>query len=105
MTEFKTKVGSVGCHTVNIGELLMQIDTQFAVGDDPKIKIPVEKLPLFIGLLWSKIQETFRECEGREVEIDFGDSAGANAIENLLKLALTLLPKEKVNEAVAKINA
>lgn len=97
MTEFKSKVGTAGCFTVNIGELLEQIDAQVISVDGNKIKIPVDKLPLFGGIIWSKLQESFRECEGKELIIDFGDSPVANAAEAFLRLLLDMLPKQTPN--------
>lgn len=93
MTDFKSKVGQSGCHIINIGELLEQIDNQVLVVDGDKIKIPSDKIALLIGIIYSKLQETFRECEGKELVIDFGDSVAANTIEAFLKLLLDMLPK------------
>lgn len=87
-----TKLGTSGCFVRNLGELLEQIDVQFSEGD--KIKIPIEKIPILVGLVWNRIQSTFEECEGKQISIEFGDSAAANAIEGLLKLLLDLMPKD-----------
>ena len=96
--EFKSNVGRVGCHTINIGELLQNIDINFATSEQ-KISIPVEKLPLLAGMVWSKLRETFQECEGKTLVIEFGDSAGANAMEAILKLLLEILPTKSDADA------
>ena len=94
MSEFKTAIGKAGCHVVNIGELLEQLDIQFGDATTSKIKIPIEKAPALVGLFWNKLQESFQECEGKELVIDFGDSAGANIAEQILKMLLNFFPKQ-----------
>lgn len=92
MTEFKTKLGHIGCHTVNLGEIFQQVDNQVIVVEENKIKIPLDKLPLLGGMIWSKLQESFLECEGKELVIDFGDTKSADMAENFLKFLLGFLP-------------
>ena len=93
MTEFKTTIGKAGCHIVNIGELLEQLDIQFGDATEKKIKIPLEKVPALIGIFWSSIQESFAQCEGKELVIDFGNSPASNFAEQLLKALLSFFPK------------
>lgn len=99
MTEFKTKLGNVGCHTINLGELLGQIDSQVLTVEGDKIKIPIDKVPVLLGITWTKLKETFRECEGKELVIEFGDTTSTNMIETLLKFLLELLPKAAATNA------
>lgn len=101
MEKFNTKLGNVGCHTVNIGLLLQQIDAQFVDATGEKIKIPVEKVPLLLGILYNKIKQSFEECEGKKLEIDLGSTTTANAIENLLKFLLELLPDGETTKITA----
>lgn len=95
MEEFKTNLGKVGCHTINVGELFVQLDTQFGSEEEGKVKIPVEKLPEVLGITWGKLKETFLECEGKELVVDFGDTPGANAFESLFKFLLEILPNSQ----------
>lgn len=92
MTEFKTTIGKAGCHIENLGSLLTQLDIQFGDVTDGKIRIPIEKVPTLVGLTWEKMKETFLECEGKELVVEFGDTVSANAIETILKLILNFLP-------------
>lgn len=84
---------------MNLAELLMKIDVQFYNEKEDKIKVPLEKVPLLAGIFWSKLKETFAECEGKDIVIDFGDSPTSNAIEGFLKFLLDMLPQvdEKVD--------
>lgn len=91
----KTVFGKAGCHMVNLGELLEELDVEFGNDETGKIVIPVDKLLKLAGLVWAKLQETFRECEGKELQIDFGDSVAANTAESLMGLLLGFLaPKD-----------
>lgn len=93
-TEFKTPIGRIGCHTVNLGEFFQSLDSQFGNEVDGKVKIPFEKWFTLMGLAWNKIQETYQECEGKEIVIEFGSTPFANVMEQLVKAALTFIPKE-----------
>jgi len=95
MTEFKTTIGKAGCHIENVGQLLEQLDVQFGDTTDGKIHIPIEKVPTLVGLTWDKLKETFLECEGKELVIEFGDTPTMNLLEQLLKLLLNMLPQSK----------
>jgi hypothetical protein len=98
--QFNTSIGKSGCHIMNVAELLMKIDVQFYDENEKTIKVPLEKVPLLAGIVWSKLKETFEECEGKEIVIDFGDSPTSNAIESFLKFLLDMLP-----QADAKVDA
>lgn len=88
--EFKSGFGKAGCHIENIGELLQEFDAEFVDEVGGPVKLEGTDVLKLMGLLYNKFVETFAECEGREVVIEFGDSVGANLAESLVKLILDL---------------
>jgi hypothetical protein len=88
MEETKSVFGQAGCHIENVGELLQEFDLRF-VGEDGKvIKISGDEALQLVRMLWLKLQETFEECEGKTIEIEFGNSGTANLLEIVLKTIL-----------------
>lgn len=87
-----------GCFIENFGELLQEIGTFADPNDEGTIKIPSDKLPALFGKIWLKIKESFNECEGKEVVIEFGDSPSANLAETVITFILNFLEKEAQRE-------
>lgn len=86
--EFNSTFGKAGCHIENIGELLQQFDSEY-VNIDGNIKLSAEQVLRLMADLFNKFQETMNECEGKTIEIEFGDSAAANLTEQIIKFILT----------------
>ena len=82
-----------GCHIENVGELLKEVGAFADPLDNGTIKIPADKIPVLAGKIWLKLEETFRECEGKEIKIEFGDTAGATLAENAIVIILEHLKK------------
>lgn len=86
--QFNSKFGEAGCHIENIGELLQQFDSEY-VTTDGNINLNPEQVFRLLADLFNKFRETMQECEGKTIEIEFGDSATANLAEQLLKFILS----------------
>lgn len=87
--EFNSKFGQAGCHIENIGELLQQFDSEYVTGDGQVIKLTGEQILKLLGDLYTKFEETMQECEGKVIEIEFGDSTTANLLEQIVKFILS----------------
>lgn len=88
MSEFKSAFGTAGCFVENVGELFQEFDTEY-VGEDGKvIKLSGEAVFALMADFFGKIQETSLECLGKEIEVEFGDTATANLMEQLVRFVL-----------------
>lgn len=87
--EFKSTFGQAGCHIENIGELLQQFDAEYVNIDGKVIKLTGEQALHLLSDLFNKFRETMLECEDKTIEIEFGDSATANLLEQLVKFVLS----------------
>jgi hypothetical protein len=88
MNEFKSNIGKAGCHIENVGELIQSFDDKYVDVDGKVVKISGEVALKLMGDLFRKLQETFDECEGKEIQIEFGDSPTANFAEQLVRFIL-----------------
>jgi len=86
--EFKGAVGKAGCHIENVGELLQEFDGRFVSEDGKVVKLGTDQVFQLMGMLYNKFAETLLECEGKELTIEFGDSATANLAEQILQFIL-----------------
>lgn len=93
--EFKGAFGKAGCHIENVGELLQEFDTKFVDEAGDVLKLDGGDVLKLMGMLYSKFEETFQECEGKQITIEFGDSATANLAEQLVKFILQLSSETK----------
>jgi len=87
-TEFNSSVGKAGCHIENVGELIQAFDSEYVNDEGKVIKIGGEVALAIMGDLFRKLQETFEECEGKEIQVEFGDSPTANLMEQLVQFIL-----------------
>jgi len=95
MTDFNSGFGKAGCHMENVGELLQQFDADYVTEDGNVIKLTGEAVLSLMGDLYGKLEETMLECEGKQLQIEFGDSAAANLIEQLIKFILQFSGNKK----------
>lgn len=82
---YKSTFGQAGCHIENIGEILMEFDNKFISEDGGIIKLGVDDYLALTQMLLDKFKESLKECEGKEIVIDFGDGPVANTAEMLLR--------------------
>jgi hypothetical protein len=87
-TKFNSGIGKVGCHMENVAELLQDFDNEYITVDGEVIKLSGEVALTLMGDLFRKFQETVRECEGKVIEVEFGDSPTANLLEQLVEFIL-----------------
>lgn len=92
--EFKSGFGRSGCHIENIGEMLQEFDVKYVTDEGKVIKLNGEAVLALMGDLYVKFEETMLECEGKQIEIEFGDSVTANLLEQIVKFVLSFATKE-----------
>ena len=92
---FNSNIGKAGCHIENVGELIQDFDSDFVTEEGKVIKISGEVALAVMADLFNKLQETFEECEGKTIEIEFGDSATANLLEQLVQFVLNFSNQNK----------
>ena len=85
---FKSDSGVAGCFIENAGEVIQTFDDTFYDVTEEKVKIKGDDAINLIRLLWGKIEESYSECLGKQVEIEFGDSASANLLETVVKFII-----------------
>lgn len=93
----------IGCHNINLGELLVDVGAYVDPNDDGSITLPLSKVPTVLGKFFLKLEQTFKDCEGKEFKIEVGDSKTADAFEISLGVLINFL-KEKAREETAKVN-
>lgn len=79
-----------GCVTVNVGELLTEIGTDFETTEG-EIRVPAERIPALIVALYDKVEETLQECFNKQLVIEFGDGVVADSLEQLISLVISVL--------------
>lgn len=95
--EFNSGFGKAGCHIENVGELLQAFDAQFVDAEGKVVKLDGSDVLKLISMLYGKFEETLLECEGKTIEIEFGDSATANLAETMVKFILQLANDQRGN--------
>ena len=89
-----TNVGITGCFTIHLGGLLQKIDNSFYEETEDKIKIKTSGLPLLGGLIYKQLEDSFKNCLGKELEIEFGDTATANSIESVVQIIVKYMVEQ-----------
>jgi len=92
--EFNSGIGRVGCHMENVAELLQDFDSEYVTVDGKVIKLSGDVALTLMGDLFRKFQETVEECEGKTIEVEFGDSPTANLLEQLVEFILRFSDKK-----------
>jgi len=99
MNEFNSGFGKAGCHIENIGELLQAFDENYVAEDGDVIKLSGLGVISLLGDLYDKFVESMQECEGKTIEIEFGDSPTANLLETFVKFILEFRNNTGATEA------
>lgn len=83
--EFKSAFGRVGCHTVNIGEVLQAFDEKYVSEEGGIIKLNLAGYLGVSQMLINKLKESMKECENKDLVIDLGDGPAAEILESILR--------------------
>jgi hypothetical protein len=82
---FKSKFGTIGCYVENFGEFMQEFEENHVNDDGKVVTLKINSILDLMQETVNKYKESKLECEGKEVEIDFGDGAVATLLENLLR--------------------
>lgn len=98
MSDFKTPVGTIGCGLETVGETLKTLDEKYGT-EEGKIVVPGAEALAVLGMSYITIKDVVK-CTGKELVIEFGDSAGANAAEAILKFIVDFIEGQVKPEVV-----
>ncbi len=84
-----------GCHIENLGDVLVKLDAH-VTDDNNAIVIKPGQVPSLMVFLYDKLVETMKECEDKDLVLDFGDSALATTAESIVTTFIQLFRDPKL---------
>lgn len=85
---FKSALGLSGCYVESVGTLMQSLDESHVEVDGKFIKITPEVAVGLMGKLFRELQNSMLVCEGKELQIQLGDSPLSNLLETVIEFIL-----------------
>lgn len=93
----KLTVDEIGCHIQNVGDVLVQLDAH-VTDDNSKIVIKPSQVPKLLVFLYDSLVDSLKECEDKDLVLDFGNSALSNTFEGVITTFINLFRDPKLYE-------
>lgn len=77
-------LGKVECYTMNAAELIGEFSDEFVDVEGSVVKFDFNTAVRLINLLWGKVKETARECEGKEIQVKLPDGLVGQLLAGVL---------------------
>lgn len=91
-------VAKAGCHTVNVGEFMTEIGEKY-INTNGKIVLNYSTAVKLIQFVYNKTNESFIECEGKELQIGLPSGMFGIILKMVLKtIGLEIKFSEKVSD-------
>jgi len=91
-------VAKAGCHTVNVGEFMAEIGEKY-INTDGKVVLNYSTAVKLIQFVYDKTNESFIECEGKELQIGLPSGMFGIILKMVLKtIGLEIKFSEKVSD-------
>ena len=91
-------VVKAGCHTVNVGEFMTELGDKY-ITTDGKIVLNYSTAVKLIQFVYNKVDESFVECEGKELQIGLPSGMSGLILKMVLKtIGLEIKFSEKVSD-------
>lgn len=91
-------VKKAGCHTVNVGEFMSELGDKY-ISTDGKVVLNYTTAVKLAQFVYDKANESFIECEGKELQIGLPSGMFGMILKMVLKtIGLEIKFSEKVSD-------
>lgn len=91
-------VKKAGCHTVNVGEFMSELGDKY-ITTDGKVVLNYATAVKLIQFVYNKVDESFVECEGKELQIGLPTGMFGMILKMVLKtIGLEIKFSDKVSD-------